>query len=128
LRSYRGRRVAPFTEVLEHLDVNPVELLEALLVLLKRDGFLYLTTPNFFRRENRERFYRFENPQQVYPIGQGNWDRHHHHREYGFKELFRFIEAAGGQTVAFYFSSCWDVEPLPPEHERGNLVFVVRRR
>jgi SAM-dependent methyltransferase len=117
-----------FAETLEHLDVNPIELLEALIRLLKEDGFLYLTTPNFFRRENRERLARFENPQEIYPAADGNWDEHHHHREYAAKELFRFIEAAGGQTHAFYFSACWDTEPLPQEHERGNLVFVIQRR
>jgi SAM-dependent methyltransferase len=117
-----------FAEVLEHLDINPVDLLAALLTLLKDDGYVYLTTPNFFRRENRLKLARFENPQEVYPAAAGNWDRHHHHREYGAKELFRFISAAGGHTHAFYFSACWDTEPLPQEHERGNLVFVISRR
>jgi len=131
-----GYDLVLFAEVLEHLDVNPVDLLGALLGLLKPDGYLYLTTPNFLRRENLRKLARGENPQEVYPAaadtagldggtGDGNWDRHHHHREYAAKELLRFIAAAGGQTRAFYFSACWDTEPLPPVHERGNLVFVV---
>lgn len=116
-----------FTEVLEHLDINPVEMLAALLALLRPNGFLYLSTPNFFRRENRIKLARFENPQEVYPAADGNWDRHHHHREYGAKELFHFVRRAGGRTHAFYFSSCWDTDPPPPPHERANMVFVIRR-
>lgn len=115
-----------FTEVIEHLDVHPVELIEALLGLLKAEGWLYLTTPNFFRRENLARIARFENPQEVYPAGNGNWDGHHHHREYAAKELFRFVEQAGGRTAAFYFSACWDSDADLPAHERANLVFVIQ--
>lgn len=115
-----------FAEVLEHLDVNPVEILKALLRLLKEDGLLYLTTPNFFRHENSEKLAHFENPQEVYPAADDNWDKHHHHREYAAKELFRFVESGDGQTKAFYFSSCWDCAPIPPAHERANLVFVIR--
>lgn len=116
-----------FTEVIEHLDVNPVEMLGALLGLLKDDGFLYLTTPNFFRRENLEKIARLENPQEVFPAGDGNWDGHHHHREYAAKELLRFAVEAGGRVAAFYFSDCWDRDPSLPEHERANLVLVVAR-
>lgn len=113
------------TEVLEHLVVNPVVLLQALLRLLKPDGRLYLTTPNLFRAEHRERWLLQENPQAVYPAGDGNWDRHHHHREYGAVELLRFIREAGGEVTAFYFSACWDHAGDLPADERGNLVFLV---
>jgi SAM-dependent methyltransferase len=116
-----------FAEVLEHLDVNPVEILSALLALLREDGHLYLTTPNFFRRENLEKIRRRENPQAVFPPGDGNWDRHHHHREYAAKELLRFVAEAGGQTTAFYFSACWDGADALAEEERANLVLVAAR-
>ncbi|NBC47656.1 MAG: methyltransferase domain-containing protein [Gammaproteobacteria bacterium] len=114
-----------FAEVLEHLVVNPTELIEQLLQLLKPDGFLYLTTPNLFRHENRERWLALENPQAVFPGQEANWDRHHHHREYGAIELARFINAAGGHIAAFYYSSCWDLREGLAEDERGNLVFVI---
>jgi SAM-dependent methyltransferase len=110
-------------EVLEHLVVNPVDLLRALLALLRADGLLYLTTPNVFRAENRDRWLRLENPQQVFPPADENWDRHHHHREYGAVELLRFIAAAGGHVVAFYYSACWDEGRSGDE--RGNLVFLI---
>lgn len=118
-----------FCEVLEHLDVHPVEVLHFLLRLIKPDGHIYLTTPNFFRAENRRKFAAWENPQEVYPIQGGNWDAHHHHREYGFRELVRFVAEAGGTVRGFYHSGCWDADPKSvPVAELGNLVFVLGHR
>lgn len=118
-----------FCEVLEHLDVHPVEVLRFLLRLIKPDGHIYLTTPNFFRAENRRKFAAWENPQEVYPIQGGNWDAHHHHREYGFRELVRFVAEAGGTVRGFYHSGCWDADPKSvPVAELGNLVFVLGHR
>lgn len=115
-----------FTEVIEHLDANPVELIGALLGRLKVDGSLYLTTPNFFRSENLERIAAWENPQELYPETGDNWDAHHHHREYAAKELIRFVTDAGGQVAAFYFSACWDAPEPRPIHERSNIVLIAR--
>lgn len=118
-----------FCEVLEHLDVHPVEVLRFLLRLIKPEGHIYLTTPNFFRAENRRKFAAWENPQEVYPIQGGNWDAHHHHREYGFRELVRFVAEAGGTVRGFYHSGCWDADPKSvPVAELGNLVFVLGHR
>ena len=115
-----------FTEVLEHLTANPVDILKQLIALLAPHGYLYLTTPNFFRRENREMFDRQENPQEIYPSGENNWDAHHHHREYGVKEMLRFAKEAGGYTKAFYFSDCWDDSTACNDAEKSNMVFVIQ--
>ena len=116
-----------FCEVLEHLVVNPVEVLRFLLSLLEQDGVLYLTTPNFFRRENLEKVSNRVNPQEVYPASGGNWDAHFHHREFGVRELLAFAEAAGGRVQACYFSSCWDAPGLASGHDEslGNIVMVL---
>ena len=118
-----------FTEILEHLIINPVELLRELLDLLNDNGSLYLTTPNFYSRKNLDLIAARENPQAVYPQRDGNWDAHHHFREYCAKELFEMIEKAGGKTTHFYFSDCWgDENSLTyPAEERENLVFVIQR-
>lgn len=119
-------------EVLEHLVVNPVSLLGGLLGLLKDDGFLYLTTPNFFRTENTNLLKKHINPQAVYPAPGGNWDAHYHFREYGLKELLNHIRQANGQVKGFYFSDCWEnSEPFwqrsfVQDEKRGNLVMVVK--
>jgi 2-polyprenyl-3-methyl-5-hydroxy-6-metoxy-1,4-benzoquinol methylase len=111
-----------FTEVLEHLSVNPRVLLEHLIGLLAADGVLYLTTPNFFRLENLARIGRRQNPMPIYPID--NSDRHHHMREYAMAELLAIATEAGGRIRCWYFSDCWDAVPLPPD-QRANLVVVV---
>lgn len=111
-----------FTEVLEHLSINPVVLLRQLIGALSRDGILYLTTPNFFRSENLKRIARRENPLPVYPVD--NADRHHHTREYAMAELLGFVAEAGGRLEGWYFSDCWDDVPVPVE-ERGNLVVIA---
>jgi len=116
-----------FCEVLEHLVVNPVEVLRFLLSLLEPDGVLYLTTPNFFRRENLDKVLNRVNPQEVYPASGGNWDAHFHHREFGVRELLTFAEAAGGCVRACYFSACWDAPGLASGHDEslGNIVMVL---
>jgi len=119
-----------FTEILEHLIINPIELLKELLNLLNESGSIYLTTPNFYSKRNLDLIALRENPQAIYPEADGNWDAHHHFREYCAKELFRMIEKAGGVTTHFYFSNCWgngNNETLPVE-QRENLVFVIQRR
>ena len=118
-----------FTEILEHLTANPVDILKQLLALLAPGGHVYLSTPNFFRRDNRAKMAAWENPQELYPAGDANWDAHHHYREYGHKEMLRFINEAGGQCCAFYFSDCWDGQNAEAfnTYERGNMVFVIGR-
>jgi len=120
------------TEVLEHLIVNPVEFLGSLINLLTPRGFLYLTTPNFFRHDNMEKIARGINPQDVYPPMGKNIDAHHHFREYDMKELLQFVGEAGGKVVAHYFSGCWDDKALQDgilkEHpeRKSNMVLVVK--
>ena len=117
------------TEVIEHLVLNPMEFIQELLSLLEPKGLLYLTTPNFYRRENLDRIARRENPQAAYPRRGENWDAHHHFRELTMGELEGYTAMAGGRVVERYFSRCWDfAQPpgLPPE-ERSNLVLVAAR-
>ena len=122
------------TEVLEHLIVNPVEFLASLLALLSAGGKLYLTTPNFFRKENLQKIAQRINPQMVYSKRGGNKDAHHHFREFAMQELLDFVDEAGGKTIVHYFSSCWDaVDPQnpgtsdPPE-QRSNLVLLIQKK
>jgi len=116
------------TEVIEHLPVHPVDVLARAIRLLRPDGFLYLTTPNFFAQAPVEQLGRGENPCAVYPAGDGNWDAHHHYREYDAVELAGFIGEAGGRVDAFFFSGCCDPPGMARlAHRRGTLVFVVGR-
>lgn len=116
------------SEVIEHLPIHPVDVLSRVIRLLRPAGALYLTTPNFFAQAHLEQWAKGENPCAVYPAGNGNWDAHHHHREYEPVELAGFVAAAGGVVDAFCFSDCWDPPGAAwPAHRRANMVFVVRR-
>lgn len=121
--------VIVLAEVLEHLVVNPVELLQVLLGQLSLEGVLYLTTPNFFRQVNLEQLVQQANPQEVFPAGEGNWDAHFHHREYGAREILGYIRDAGGCCRSFHFSACWDdiTTSQGPKNQFGNMVFVISR-
>jgi SAM-dependent methyltransferase len=119
------------TEVLEHLPIHPLDLLPALIQRLAPDGAMYLTTPNCFAYHKLLEIKSRSNPQPIYPRQDGNWDAHHHYREYAAKELFKLIDDAGGKVEAFYFSGCWNEDKEISDHlsrhpdERGNMVFVV---
>ncbi len=123
-----------FAEVLEHLPIHPLDLLPCLIQRLTPTGAIYLTTPNCFAHHKLRQIELRWNPQMVYPRQHGNWDAHHHYREYAAKELFMFITEAGGRVQGFYFSDCWN-EDKEIAHdlrrqleERGNMVFVVRQK
>ena len=118
--------VVVFTEILEHLVVNPIELLTELINLLSSTGVLYLTTPNFYNQKNRQLIKNRENPQHLYPGTTANWDAHYHHREYCYKELCQIIPQAGGEIRYFYYSDCWDDDKNLAKQQRGNLVFVIQ--
>jgi hypothetical protein len=113
------------TEVLEHLCIHPVDILRPLIEALSSQGLLYLSTPNFFALEKRQLIQRWQNPQEVYPAADGNWDFHHHHREYCLTEMLPFIEQAGGCLKAFYYSGCWDQQPCDNPAESANMVFLI---
>ena len=114
-----------FTEVLEHLCIHPVDILRPLIKALSIHGHLYLTTPNFFSQEKRQLMQIWHNPQELYPAADGNWDAHHHHREYCLTEMLPFIEQAGGCLKGFYYSGCWDQQPCDNPVERSNMVFLI---
>ena len=118
-------------EVLEHLRVEPVKLIRKILSLLRPEGYLYISTPNFFSRERLEQLAMMRNPQSCYPGLDDNWDAHHHYREYSMPEMVEIIHAAGGKIQTCYFSDCWDKKKdrhleLHPA-ERAGLVLVVSK-
>lgn len=121
-----------FCEVLEHLTVNPVQLLKELLSLLSSNGYLYLTTPNFFSLYHLQQMARFENPQQIFPRRNEDKFASLHFREYSMSELIDFIQQAGGKVVKASYSDCWQDEPTKKALEahpelRSNLLVVAAR-
>ena len=125
--------VVVFTEVLEHLLLDPVEALQDLLDLLSPEGVIYFSTPNYFSYGCINRLLAGRNPQPRYTRADGNRGFHYHLREYSFKELAEAVRTAGGEVVMHAFSDCWDKDQLPPNVQeqlpialRSNLVLIVR--
>jgi SAM-dependent methyltransferase len=121
-----------FCEVLEHLNVNPAQLIAELLGLLKSNGYLYLTTPNFFSLYHLQQIARGENPQYTFPRRGEDKNAGHHFREYGLPELVRFTEDAGGKIVKAEFSDCWEDEHskqvIAHHHEWRRCLRIVASR
>jgi hypothetical protein len=119
-----------FCEVIEHLRVNPSNLFRFLKNNLAPGGYLFITTPNFFRSQNVSHF-KARLPMQPYVPESMSYNQLHgyHVREYCANELMEFGTVSGLQLYAFWFSDCWDAvsasETMPPE-ELGNLCFVFK--
>ena len=117
-----------FGEVIEHLIANPVEVIEWLLSLLKPAGYLVLTTPNMFAKHNMPVYLSYDNPLAPFPSEETRAWGHAHLREYSHIELLRFVQAAGGDTKALIFSSCWDDDETLAPVERKNIILVATPR
>jgi len=123
--------VVLFCEIIEHLLVNPGRVIKFLLRQLRTGGYIYITTPNIFKRQNVNSIARRMNPLMLYPESYTIDDAFMFHvREYCMGELLNIACSAGGLVAAFYFSSCWDdplVASAMPSHELGNLVVLIQK-
>lgn len=117
-----------FSEVIEHVMINPVKILKFLLHQLTDTGHTIVTTPNLFSRHKLHLIAERKNPLPAYPIEYGKAEAPHFHvREYCMSEILSMIETAGGRIESFFFSNCWDSpdnSDMMPENELGNMVFV----
>ncbi len=121
-----GYDLVLFAETLSQLTVNPVELFEKLLGLLATDGYLYISTPNFFSARYRKMMGEGRNPSPYYPRGDGNWDGHHLYRDFSLAELLECVSAAG-EVSAAYFSACRDRDAGElPLNQRKSIVCVAQ--
>lgn len=79
-------------ELIEHLLVDPVQMLSEIHRVLKKDGLLVMTTPNVLRNDNLVSLLKGENIYQKYS-GFGLHGGHHH--EYTPMEMKVLLEATG---------------------------------
>lgn len=130
----RSFDIIVFTEVVEHLLIDPAEALRDLLAVLNPGGIIYFSTPNYLNITALERLLDRSNPQQRYTKADGNRGNHYHLREYSFSELADAVRQAGGELAFQAFSDCWDKDALSaevleelPVAMRSNLLLLVRK-
>lgn len=124
--------VIVFCEILEHLPISAVQLFEELFSVLERDGFCYITTPNFFDFIRLRKMLTRTNPQDPFQARDADKWAATHFREYDMSELYKAVRAAGGKVIQAHYSDCWSDEY---HHEllaetpalRSNLVVVAAR-
>ena len=87
-----------FLEVMEHLHVNPFVVFDELENLIKKDGYLFLSTPNLLSMKNRINFvsgrYVFEHPFSVYEKLERHGSRGHQ-RLYSVNEIEDILDVYG---------------------------------
>lgn len=91
-----------FTEVLEHLNFNPIPTLRKIVKVLKKDGLLYITTPD---AEEWGKITTFYNNPKVMPFPNKRKkiiDAHIY--QYNKKELFSLLKETGLEVVKFDYS------------------------
>ncbi len=121
-----------FCEILEHLTIDPAQIIHELVGLLRSAGRLYLTTPNFFSIHHLLQIKRREHPQAAFARRGEDRDAITHFREYSMAELLAATEAAGGKVVHAEYSDCWEDETTRQAIEatptlRSNLLIVACR-
>ena len=80
-----------FTEILEHLYISPIDVLENIKGIVKPGGYLLVTTPNVMNLENKVKFlFNINIYQDIYRYCY-NPRYSLHYREYTKKDLFKLF-------------------------------------
>jgi len=107
-------------EVLEHLPVHPLEILEEIRRVLRTRGILILTTPNFTAFHKRLHMLLGRNPQDFY-FPKSHFRRHY--REYTLDEVKQLLAKARFKITKKHMSSCWNKVYVTENF--GNLISAV---
>ena len=119
-----------FAEVLEHLKLCPVPVVQELAGLLRPGGRFILTTPNIARMQHLEALLAGENFLEPYPEhvppGDDPTDYIEHVREYSVREIVEAAEAAGLMIdrvlMTGWGEAGYDLLPNPYVNEISVLV------
>ncbi len=134
------------SEVIEHLNVNPLPVFQEINRILKKDGILYITTPNQVKMMSRlylARGYSVRNPVSHSVIQldrRGKTTCGIHWREYTLRELTELLESTGFSRMSYSYcpstkkntsSSCIEkfflaIVPLSPTLEEAMIVIAKK--
>ena len=126
-------------ETLEHLNFNPIPVLEEINRILIPGGYLYLSLPNICSLENRlkllggksihnsiDDFFTQLNPKCNFSVGL-------HWREYTKDELVYLISKTGFDDIRHTFFHPWDLIKLPIKFyvrslwAKRNMIYIIKR-
>jgi SAM-dependent methyltransferase len=98
------------SEVIEHLNFNPLPVLQEINRILKKDGILYVTTPNQVNLINRIKIIMGRSIRNSISdsVTQLDQTKHTicgiHWREYTLEELIQLLEITGFTVMAYSYS------------------------
>ena len=126
-------------ETLEHLNFNPIPVLQEIYRILIPGGYLYLALPNLCSLENRlklltgksihnpiDDFFAQLNPKCNFSVGL-------HWREYTKKELVYLLSKTGFEDLKHSFFHPWDLIKLPIKFYirsfwvKRNLIYLIKK-
>ena len=126
-------------ETLEHLNFNPIPVLEEINRILIPGGYLYLSLPNICSLENRlkllggksihnsiDDFFTQLNPKCNFSVGL-------HWREYTKDEIVYLISKTGFDDIRHTFFHPWDLIKLPIKFyvrslwAKRNMIYIIKR-
>jgi SAM-dependent methyltransferase len=126
-------------ETLEHLNFNPIPVLQEINRILVPGGYFYLALPNLCSLENRlkllngksihnsiDDFFAQLNPNCNFSVGL-------HWREYTKEELVSLLLRTGFESLKHSFFHPWDLYKLPLKFyvkslwHKMNMIYIIKR-
>lgn len=117
-----------FAEVLEHLKLSPIPVLEQLAPLLRPGGRFILTTPNVARLSHLEALAAGENFLEPFPelaLSEDATDFIEHVREYSMREVVEAVEAAGFGVDDVLMTNWGEDGYMPRPNPYSNDIIVI---
>lgn len=118
-----------FCEILEHLLVDPVDVMAKLKSMLKPGGSLVLTTPNVFSRHNRTLW---QSNQNIYEWYSPNGPYGRHNRVWSVAEILHFAVSVWGFEAPQMFThdAGLPAASIPVDHAdmAGDTIFAILRK
>jgi SAM-dependent methyltransferase len=111
-------------ELLEHLLINPSHMFYEAHRVLKRGGYVLVSTPNVLRTANVTALIEGRN---IYDAYHGNGIYGRHNREYTPAEVVQLLESCGFSTSESVTVDVYDPPPVPSKPGREDTILAIGR-